>query len=142
LQTLEQNRRRGEGESVDEEVAETYLALINALSLVEADDAWILTRPLPELVAEGKNETALTGKMRRMAETSAGKGSDAQGKEKGKVKEKRRVLTLTDIRRLWQEELDQQADMEAGRFPVGMLGGVDGVGGGNRGDEMDVDVFA
>jgi len=143
LQTLEQNRRRGGGESVDEEVMETYLVLINTLSLVEAEDAWILTRPLPEVVVEGRNETALTGKIRRIAETSTDKGTEAQSNQKKKLKEKRKVLTLTDIRRLWQVELDRQADMEAGRFPVAMLGGADSMGeGGATGDEMVIDVFA
>lgn len=122
LQTLQSQQQRVD---LDEEVTETYLGLINALSLVEPDDAWILTRPLPKVKLP---ETSLTAKLGKLAEAA----------QKDKVKEKRKVLTLQDIRKLWQIELDRQADMEAGRFPVGLL--VDG----RRGveDEMDIDVFA
>lgn len=64
-------------------------------------------------------------------------GRIAGEKGKDKVREKRTVLTLQDIRRLWQVELDRQADMEAGRFPLGMLA----AGAMSGGDDMDVDVF-
>jgi len=141
LQTLELLRRQGGGgTAVDDEVAETYLALINALSLVEVDDAWILTRPPPVVVNEAGVGAGLSGKLHALGRE---KEKDDASKGKGKaapVREKRKVLTLADIRRLWQVELDRQADFQAGRFPVGLLGGG---GGGGDADEMDVDdVFA
>lgn len=77
-------------------------------------------------------DTGLSAKLGRIA--AAG---EAKGKTKAQVREKRKVLTLADVRRLWQAELDRQADLEAGRFPVGLLVG----GGGGDDDEMDVDVF-
>lgn len=99
------------GADVDEEVAQLFLALINVLSLVEPDQAWILIRPLA---------------------ADAGKTKVVLGKVEGE-RPKRRIVTLQDVRRMWQEELDRVADLQAGRFPLAFDGG---------GSGMEVDVFA
>lgn len=76
------------GQDVDAEVAECYLALINCLSLVTPEQAWLLYRPLAKANTEAQ---------------------------------KRRVVTLVEIRAAWQVELDRVADLAAGRFAIGDL---------------------
>lgn len=118
LQHLRQSQDSGfRGEDVDEEVAECYLALLNCLSLVTPEQAWLLHRPLASNGAQGE-------------------------------KLKRTVVTLHDVRRAWQEELDRVADVAAGRFAIGGAGwGLNGSGtmpGSFRGDSegMEVDAVA
>lgn len=111
-------------EADDDEVAELFLALLNVLSLVDAEQAWILTRPLPP----AKTLPTSVGALGRL------------GQEGEAERPKRRVVTLDDVRAMWQQELDRVADVEAGRFPMPLSHG--GVAGRGADDVMEVDVFA
>ncbi|KAK5241352.1 hypothetical protein LTR16_009470 [Cryomyces antarcticus] len=95
----------------EEMVTHAYLALINCLASVAPDQAWILV--------EGALEPA------KGAGGRAGKGKAKLGAG-GPMRKKRRVVTLEDVRREYQEELDRVAALEHGRFPFGGA------------DEMDV----
>ena len=108
----------------EEEIAQLYLALINVLSLVDPEQAWMLTRPLPTTRANAKEGLGKLG--RRPLEVV-------------EERPKRKVVTLEDVRSMWQEEMDRVADVEAGRFPFGEGMQVDGMGGGGT---VQVDVFA
>lgn len=60
-------------------------------------------------------------------------------KDKEKMRMKRRVITLADVQKSWQEELDRRADARAGRFAA-FDGADDGYVGAEVGDgEMEVD---
>ena len=90
LQRLRIEQQNGlRGRDVDEEVGQCYLMLINCLCLVDKDMAWILVRPIVR--QHGGQE----------------------------VRGTRKVVTLDDMRREWQAELDRVADLEAGRYPLG-----------------------
>jgi len=85
-------------------VEEGYLALINLLACAGKENGWVLS--------EGD------GGALRM-------GNHA-------VEEKRKVVTIEDVRRAYQKELDTRSVIESGRFGFG-------VGGGEREeDEMDM----
>lgn len=100
LQRLRFERDAGiRGEDVDEEVGQVYLALINCLNLVEASLRWMLVRPI-----EG------------VPPHVAATGSHVVREKRGK----RKAVTLEDVRREWQGELDRVSDLEAGRFEVGI----------------------
>ena len=77
-----------------------FLAVINFLACAGKDDGWVLG--------------------------AGGDGKAGGGGGKGK----RRVVTVGDVRGLYQKELDRKSVIESGRFGFG--GGMDGV------DEMDV----
>jgi len=78
-----------------------YLAVINLLACAGRDNSWVLSRE------SSTNEKGVVG-----------------------VKGKRKVVTIEDMRGLYQRELDRRSVIEGGRF--GFAGGVD------EGDEMDV----
>ncbi|KAK8216195.1 nucleoporin Nup120/160-domain-containing protein [Phyllosticta capitalensis] len=80
----------------DERVVNLYLVLINTLALVKEDDRYLLV---------GQR--------------------DADPGALGKQVVKRRLLTLEDVRREYQAELDRVAAMQTGRFAFG-LGSGDG----------------
>lgn len=83
---------------------EGYLALINLLACAGKENGWVLS--------EGD------GGALRMANHA--------------VEEKRKVVTIEDVRRAYQKELDTRSVIESGRFGFG-------VGGGEREeDEMDM----
>jgi DNA repair protein RAD51/nuclear pore complex protein Nup160 len=86
----------------DGSLTETYLLLINTLASVHPDQAWILAEP-------------------RVDDSATSWGI---GKAKGVLK--RRVITLPDLRKEYQAELDRAAAMEMGQFAFA------------GGDEMDV----
>lgn len=106
LQKLQQS---GEGDKmVGDDALETpitkqYVALINALSCVDPQQAWILSKELPR-----KSSTPVVN----------GKKSPP----------KRHVVTLVDLRRAYQAELDRIAAIHNDQFAFG----------GGEGDEMDV----
>lgn len=121
LQALRQGAEAGESE----EVAELFLALLNVLALVEPDQAWILTRPPSARVTNAHQARAAGGEGRQ---------------DEVVPRAKRRIVTVEEVRALWQEELDRMADAEAGRFPVPTSFGR---GMGRFGEEgAEVDVFA
>lgn len=120
---LQAVKQEAEVEVDDEEVAELFLTLLNALSLLDPAQAWMLTRPpLPRAGA-----VTGAGKLGRL--TREGEGD----------RPKRKVVTLEDVRAMWQAELDRVADVEAGRFPMPLRFGAQGSGGG---EGKMVDAFA
>ncbi|KAK7536119.1 nucleoporin Nup120/160-domain-containing protein [Phyllosticta citribraziliensis] len=84
----------------DSRIVNLFLVLINTLALVKEDDRYLLV---------GQRE-----------------GTAADGVGLGKQVVKRRLLTLDDIRREYQDELDRVAAMETGRFAFGMAPAGDG----------------
>jgi len=98
----------GEGDKIlgedglETPVTKQYITLINALSCVDPKQAWILSEEPPR---KG-NGTSLNGKT---------------------VPPKRKVITLADVRRSYQEELDRIAAIQNNQFSFN-----------GAGDEMDV----
>lgn len=86
----------------DESLMQSYLMLINTLASVQPDQAWIL------------------------AEQRVDENAPAWGIGKAKGILKRRVVTLEDLRKEYQAELDRVSAMENGQFAFA------------GGDEMDV----
>lgn len=93
------------GEEGETLVTKQYVAVINALSCVDPKHAWILYEG-------GKGKEG--GNIGR----GTGRGGLKSGREDGGVA-KRRVVTLADVRRGYQEELDRVAAIENGRFSLG-----------------------
>jgi hypothetical protein len=87
----------------DERLVEAYLLLINAMACIGKNEAWVIYEPV------------------------ADKKGLINGTAKEKKDGKRRLVTLEDVRREYQDELDRRAAMEQGRFAF-----TDG------NDEMDV----
>jgi hypothetical protein len=96
----------------DQRLIEAYLLLINTLACVGKDEAWVVKEPtagdMSSVNAFGKSRKAVTNGF------STGAG------------EKRKLVTLVDVRREYQEELDRLAAMEQGQFAI------------TGGDAMDV----
>jgi len=97
-----------DGDEGGEEVLQCYLTLANLLASVGEEERWILAETPVAATAAG----------------AAGLGRKA----------KRRVVTLEDVRRGYQEELDRRQVLEKGQF--GFVGGV--AGGRGQEDEMMV----
>ena len=90
--------------SGDEGLVEAYLLLINAMACVGKEEAWVIREPIAQ------------------------KNGLINGTAKEKKEGKRGLVTLDDIRREYQEELDRLAALEHGRFAFHD----------EDGDEMDV----
>lgn len=88
----------------DESITQAYMTLINTLSLVNEQDQYLL-------VGQRENE----GGLKAVGE--------------GKACVARRLVTLSDLRKEYQAELDRVAAMETGRFAFSVGGG---------GEQMDV----
>ena len=94
LERLQRLQQSGEGDiALGEDIFDTavtrqYIALINALSCVEPKQAWILAEELPR-----KQSTGMKA-----------------------VQHKRKVVTLQDVRKEYQEELDRIAAIENNQF--------------------------
>lgn len=94
LQRLEQS---GEGDKIlgedglETPITKQYITLINALSCVDPKQAWILSEEPPR----------------------KGSGTSLNGKT---VPPKRKVITLADVRRSYQEELDRIAAIQNNQF--------------------------
>lgn len=86
----------------DESLIQNYLLLINILASVDPDQAWILAET--PIVTDGNPFTS---------------GSTQLAKGKPLSTPKRRVITLDDIRKEYQAELDRVAEVENGRFAFG-----------------------
>ncbi len=82
-------------------VIRQYVTLINALSCVDSKQAWILSEELPP------------------------RGSHGASMGKNPAQPKRKLVTLDDVRRGYQEELDRVAAIQNNQFAF-------------AGDEMDV----
>lgn len=79
--------------------------LINTLACCGADEGWILAEPVEgaaQLMKEGKIGKGARGEVRRA---------------------KRRIVTLEDVRREYQAELDRRSEIVQGRFAFGVGGG-------------------
>jgi nuclear pore complex protein Nup160 len=107
LERLKRLQQAAEGDKVisgleDHEtpVTREYLGLINALSCVDPKQAWILSDGVPSKPAAGQKSSSLIPK--------------------------RRVVTLENVRKEYQEELDRLAAIENNQFAF------------TGGDEMDV----
>ncbi|CAN9153076.1 unnamed protein product [Alternaria alternata] len=81
----------------DESLAQIYLMIINTLSAVSKEDAYILAE-------------------QRMESSGAG-GTLNWGIGQGKKLLKRQIVTLDTLRKEYQEELDRVAAIESGQFP-------------------------
>lgn len=99
--------------ALDEDISNTYLILINVFTLMSADDAWLLSRPLPP-----PPKPIVPGKLG----VNRGQQLPVDGEGKKDVTIKRQVITLSDVRKRWQQELDMRADLRAGRFAAFDLG--------------------
>lgn len=135
----------GGNDALDKEIEEAYLSLLNLLSLMEGEEAWILVRDQAKQgslvdgsgVSSGGNGGEMlklgTARVKALEQhqhqhqqqqqknTGASKRETSQGKEKEKKAATlpiRHVVTLADVRRAWQEELDKRADVRAGRVPL------------------------
>lgn len=100
LQRL-RNSSSSSHEADDETLAQAYLLLINTLSCVDPEQAWILV---------DQRESVSGG-------AGVAKGKAAAGAVK------RRIVTLEGVRREYAEELDRIAAMETGRFAFAGGGG-------------------
>jgi len=111
---------------LDEDITNTYLLLINVFTLMPADDAWLLSRPLPP-----PSKPIVPGKL---GATRAQQDITGEGNTDGKkgIAMKRQVITLPDVRKRWQEELDRRADLRAGRFAAFDVGWDSGLDVGDR----------
>jgi nuclear pore complex protein Nup160 len=76
-------------------VTQGYLTLINILGLVDPANAWILTK-----------------------ERTSGKEGDSKRKKllNGNATQKKKILTLADVRKEYQDELDRLAKIENNQF--------------------------
>lgn len=122
---------QGINENTEQEIMEAYLTLINVLSLMDAEQAWMLTRPL------AKNAIASVAPPKfKIGQALNGSAKSGDGK--------RKVVTLADVRKEWQEELDRRADFRAGRVPLlfGFGAGAEANGAAHGQEGMDMDVFA
>lgn len=88
----------------DDRISELYLLVINALRCSGADEGWVLDDPIGYAGSPGA--VKFTARLSGVEEA----------KKPGK---KRRVLFLVDIRKEYQELLDQISDLEGGRFAFG-----------------------
>lgn len=115
------------GPDVDAELEETYLGLINCLVLVKEKMRWLLVRPV---------EVGVPGKRARFA--TAGSAIVDAGEEFKRGS--RRIVTVEDVRREYQDHLDRVADLAAGRYPLELEHG--GVEDGDEEMQVDTDAMA
>ncbi|KAL3428014.1 DNA repair protein rad51 [Phlyctema vagabunda] len=98
LERLQRLQQSGDGDLVtgqdelETAITKQYVTLINALSCVDPKQAWILSEPFPQ------------------------KPSAAQSKNGAVAAPKRKVITLDDIRKGYQDELDRLAAIENDQF--------------------------
>lgn len=90
----------GHSDDLETPVTKQYLALINTLSCVDPKQAWILSEGLPSRPAPGQKSSSVISK--------------------------RKVVTLENVRKGYQEELDRMAAIENNQFAF------------TSGDEMDI----
>lgn len=115
-------------------VTTAYLALINCLSCVDGKQAWILD----EGPVGGRRGSS--GAERGFAVSASERGlGGAERSVNGGAEEKRKVVTLTELRAELGAELDRLAAIENDQFAVMDVDmDMDGDDGGDEGDIMDV----
>ncbi|KAH7330131.1 nucleoporin Nup120/160-domain-containing protein [Rhexocercosporidium sp. MPI-PUGE-AT-0058] len=115
LERLQRLQQSGDGDKMigddglETPVTRQYVTLINALSCVDPKQAWVLSEELPPPPQKSNGASAsvnVTGKA---------------------APPKRKVVTLEDVRKAYQAELDRIAAIENNQFAFGV-----------GGDEMDV----
>jgi len=114
LERIQRLRRAGdadrfEGDGMDTPVTRMYLLLINALSCVEPAEAWVLAEEETEHTTMHEGEGA-------GADESGTEGEESRRK---RVNKKRRVVTLEDVRREYQRELDRVSVIQNNQFALG-----------------------
>jgi len=82
----------------DRSLLDAYLVLINTLACCGRDEGWILAEPIIE-------SSGVTQQQQRGNNSDGGRG-------------KRRIITLEDVRREYQAELDRRSEMVQGRFAL------------------------
>ncbi|KAI5865037.1 nucleoporin Nup120/160-domain-containing protein [Durotheca rogersii] len=119
LDRIHKLRQLGEGDQVagddmlDTAVTRQYLMLINVLSCVEPKQAWITTE------AGGSARTAIVAAAAAAANAKDAKddaAAAAAAAAAAPVVEKRKVVTLADIRKEYQDELDRIAAIHNNQF--------------------------
>lgn len=95
LETLQKGREDSHAKA--SAVTGQFVALINALSCVDPKQAWILAESVPAKSAIGKSSIGT----------------------RGTQPAKRRLITLQDVRKAYQAELDRQAAIDHGQFAFG-----------------------
>ena len=123
----------------DQQLERVYLALINTLASVDPKQAWILSTPASppapatstsaiqsgsSIAAEPQQsmEVDLRDPFR---ETPPLDTTDNGNDPEGHARKKRTVITLADVRREWQLELDRRDKLEGGRFAFDAGDGVE-----------------
>lgn len=113
---LETSGGGGESDVLDTAVTRQYLMLINVLSCVDHKQAWITTS-VPPLNSSADNSSS---------SREQGEVSGSASKKARRAEETRRVVTLADIRKEYQDELDRIAAIQNDQF------------GFEAGDEMEI----
>lgn len=118
-------RHHKDGEIHNERLLNAYLALINVLASVNPDEAWILDE-----APSSSSDTldALSG--RRVSDGLEQQQNKQQHLRQRQHQQQRQLVTLADIRREYQYELDRMAVLQTGQFPIVEDDGGD--------DEMDI----
>lgn len=106
-----------------QELLRCYLALINSLACVDQSQAWIFAEG--KLGDKGRDSISGSGSGLDFGKPKSGVAINGRNKE-GK---ERRVLTIQDIRAMYQQELDRLEAVSAGRYAFD---------GGEGADAMDV----
>lgn len=87
-------------EPEDETLLDAYLVLINTLACCGKEESWLLAE-------DG-------GVVSHSASNDMGRATMPGAKDKG-----RKIVTLEDVRREYQGELDRRSEILQGRFPLG-----------------------
>ena len=101
----------------DQTLIEAYLMLINTLACCGEEEGWILAERIDALESRDQPKMSTFGK-----KSGSTTGDDTRTSKKVP---KRKIVTLEDVRREYQAELDRRSEIFQGRFAL-------------VGDEMDV----
>lgn len=93
-------------EPEDKSLLDTYLTLINTLACCGEDEGWLLAERIDGPEEQAPFTQRLSGGAASAHETVSAK------------KPKRRIVTLEDVRREYQAELDRRNEMVQGRFAL------------------------
>ena len=111
-------------ENKNDKILDEYLAIINILASVNPAEAWLLAEPLgtDELGTDShRDKSNANGMVFGGDDGGIPNGLDRKEAERQKSQRqaaKRKLVTLADIRREYQDELDRIAALETGRFPI------------------------
>lgn len=135
LQRLKVAKGRNFEDEEDEELMGLYLVLLNTLACCGPDEGWILAERVDaeqQIPGAAKAQTPVSFARRlgnAVLGSSGGDGGAQDGSGAGEVEKtkepKRKIITLEDVRREYQAELDRRSEILQGRFAI-------------TGDAMDV----